>query len=70
MTFFTDNIRKKLHNAFNLPMDRPLFRKSNAYEFDGKPIVNDVGLLTNVHEGLSPSGSKLKKRIILFCTTI
>lgn len=43
-------------------MDRPLFRISNAYQFDGKPVVNDDGLLNNVHEGLPPSGSKFKKK--------
>lgn len=53
------NLRKKLHNAFHLSMDRPLFRISNAYQFDAKPALDDDGLLTNVHEGLSPSGSKL-----------
>ncbi|KAL4149101.1 hypothetical protein QTP88_003117 [Uroleucon formosanum] len=52
------NLRKKLHNAFHLSMDRPLFRISNAYQFDAKSPVNDDGLLTNVHEGLSPSGIK------------
>lgn len=55
---FIGNLRKKLHNAFYLSMDRPLFRISNAYQFDSKPVVNDDGLLTNVHEGLPPSGSK------------
>lgn len=40
-------------------MDRPFFRVSNTYQFDGKPVVNDDGLLTNVHEGLPASGSKL-----------
>lgn len=44
-----------------MPIDRPLFRITNAYEFDGKPAVNDDGLLSNVHEGLTPSGSKLYK---------
>uniref|UniRef100_A0A2S2NF88 Ufm1-specific protease 2 n=1 Tax=Schizaphis graminum TaxID=13262 RepID=A0A2S2NF88_SCHGA len=52
------NLRKKLHNAFHLSMDRPLFRISNAYQFDAKPALNDDGLLTNVHEGLPPSGIK------------
>ncbi|CAH1716986.1 unnamed protein product [Aphis gossypii] len=52
------NLRKKLHNAFHLSMDRPLFRISNAYQFDAKPSLDDDGLLTNVHEGLSPSGIK------------
>lgn len=41
-------------------MDRPLFRVSNAYEFDSKVVVNDDGLLTNVHEGLPSSGSKCR----------
>lgn len=57
--FFIGNLRKKLHDAFHLPTDRPLFRISNAYQFDSKSDVNDDGLLTNVHEGLPPSGSKL-----------
>lgn len=44
-------------------MDRPLFRISNAYQFGKKIVVDDDGLLTNVHEGLSPSGSKYRKKI-------
>lgn len=62
---FTGNLRKQLHNAFYLSMDRPLFRISNNYQFNGKPVVNDDGLLTNVHEGLPPSGSKLKREKIV-----
>jgi len=40
-------------------MDRPLFRISNSYQFGVTPVVNDNGLLTNVHQGLPSSGSKL-----------
>lgn len=61
MFCFLGNLRKKLHNAFCLSMERPLFRISNAYQFDAKPIEDDNGLLTNVHEGLAPSGSMLQK---------
>lgn len=43
-------------------MNRPLFRISNAYLFERKSVVNDDGLLTNVHEELSSSGSKKKKQ--------
>lgn len=64
---FIGNLRKKLHNAFHLSMDKPLLRISNAYQFESKPIESDDGLLTNVHEGLSPSGSKLyvKKNVFI-----
>ncbi|XP_050537197.1 ufm1-specific protease 2 isoform X2 [Daktulosphaira vitifoliae] len=52
------NLRKTLHNAFKLSMTRPFFRVSNAYLFDAKPMTDEDGLLTNVHEGLTPSGIK------------
>lgn len=55
---FIGNLRKKLHNAFHLSMNKPLLRVSNAYQFDSKSVKSDDGLLTNVHEGLSPSGSE------------
>ncbi|XP_050429656.1 ufm1-specific protease 2-like [Adelges cooleyi] len=50
------NLRKKLHNAFKLSLNRPLFRISNAYLFNVTSVANEDGLLTNVHEGLNPSG--------------
>lgn len=45
-------------------MNKPSFRIPNAYQFDSKPVVNDDGILTNVHKGLPPSGSKLGKYTI------
>ena len=46
--------RLKLHRKFLLPIDRPNFRRLNKFIFDeDKP---KSGPLTNVHEGLPPSG--------------
>ena len=51
--------RAQLHAALGLPVDRPLLRSSNALGCaagaGGRPFP---GLLTNVHEGLAPSGVK------------
>ena len=51
--------RAQLHAALGLPIDRPLLRSSNALGCaagaGGRPFP---GLLTNVHEGLAPSGVK------------
>ena len=46
--------RLKLHRKFLLPADRPYFRRLNKVVFEqDKPTS---GPLTNVHEGLAPSG--------------
>jgi len=51
--------RAQLHAALGLPVDRPLLRSSNALGSvagaGGRPFP---GLLSNVHEGLAPSGVK------------
>lgn len=55
------DIRKSLHRALGLPMDRPLLRvvqSMNETEFANGKKVHEAGgnRLLNVHQGLSPSG--------------
>ena len=46
--------RMKLHRKFLLKPEKPYFRRANRYTFESdKP---KAGVLTNVHEGLAPSG--------------
>ena len=44
--------RTNIHHLFDLPMDRPLLRRANAYIF---PSDRKEVYLQNVHEGLSHS---------------
>ncbi|XP_021564645.1 ufm1-specific protease 2 isoform X2 [Carlito syrichta] len=44
--------RKELHDLFNLPHDRPYFRRSNAYHFPDEPYKD--GYLRNPHAYLNP----------------
>ncbi|XP_052608166.1 ufm1-specific protease 2 isoform X2 [Peromyscus californicus insignis] len=44
--------RKELHDLFNLPHDRPYFKRANAYHFPDEPYKD--GCLRNPHTYLSP----------------
>ncbi|XP_033632362.1 ufm1-specific protease 2-like [Asterias rubens] len=46
--------RRELHSQFLLPLDRPIFRRANAYSYPGSG--KDGGYLINTHIGLAPSG--------------
>ncbi|KAJ3613936.1 hypothetical protein NHX12_017515 [Muraenolepis orangiensis] len=49
--------RKELHRQFNLPEDRPYFRKANAYRFHDHDDHDDHGYLRNPHRVLAhPAG--------------
>ncbi|XP_072040093.1 ufm1-specific protease 2-like [Amphiura filiformis] len=49
-----EDFRRQVHEQFLLPLDRPLFRRTNAYMFPSDR-KGDV-YLTNTHVGLAPSG--------------
>lgn len=44
--------RKELHDLFNLPHDRPYFKRSNAYHFSDEPYKD--GYIRNPHAYLNP----------------
>ncbi|XP_053463411.1 ufm1-specific protease 2-like [Nycticebus coucang] len=44
--------RKELHDLFNLPHDRPYFKRSNAYHFPDEPYKD--GYIRNPHIYLNP----------------
>ncbi|XP_055449570.1 ufm1-specific protease 2 [Psammomys obesus] len=44
--------RKELHDLFNLPYDRPYFKRVNAYHFPDEPYKD--GCIRNPHAYLSP----------------
>ncbi|XP_055423364.1 ufm1-specific protease 2 [Bubalus kerabau] len=44
--------RKELHDVFNLPHDRPYFKRSNAYHFPDEPYKD--GYIRNPHTYLNP----------------
>ncbi|XP_011933469.1 PREDICTED: ufm1-specific protease 2 isoform X4 [Cercocebus atys] len=44
--------RKELHDLFNLPHDRPYFKRSNAYHFPDEPYKD--GYIRNPHTYLNP----------------
>ncbi|XP_027246906.1 ufm1-specific protease 2 isoform X1 [Cricetulus griseus] len=44
--------RKELHDLFNLPHDRPYFKRANAYHFPDEPYKD--GCIRNPHAYLSP----------------
>lgn len=44
--------RKELHDLFNLPHDRPCFKRSNAYHFPDEPYKD--GYIRNPHTYLNP----------------
>lgn len=46
--------RQKLHEYLSLPMERPVFRRGNAYVFKDGSLDN--GPLINPHEGIQSSG--------------
>uniref|UniRef100_A0A673SLS7 Ufm1-specific protease 2 n=1 Tax=Suricata suricatta TaxID=37032 RepID=A0A673SLS7_SURSU len=48
--------RKELHDLFNLPPDRPYFRRSNAYHFPDEPYKD--GYLRNPHSYLNPPNTE------------
>ncbi|XP_053112822.1 ufm1-specific protease 2 isoform X4 [Hemicordylus capensis] len=49
-----ETFRQELHSRFNLPLDRPYFRRANAYHFPDEPFKD--GYLRNPHVHLSPPG--------------
>ncbi|KAJ6668595.1 hypothetical protein lerEdw1_012077 [Lerista edwardsae] len=49
-----ETYREELHGRFNLPFDRPYFRRANAYHFPDEPFKD--GYLRNPHVHLSPPG--------------
>uniref|UniRef100_A0A7M4F083 UFM1 specific peptidase 2 n=1 Tax=Crocodylus porosus TaxID=8502 RepID=A0A7M4F083_CROPO len=49
-----ESYRKELHGLFNLPSDRPYFRRANAYHFPDEPYKD--GYLRNPHVHLHPPG--------------
>lgn len=49
-----ETYREELHRRFNLPFDRPYFRRANAYHFPDEPFKD--GYLRNPHVHLSPPG--------------
>ncbi|XP_039279061.1 ufm1-specific protease 2 [Nilaparvata lugens] len=51
-----ESVRRTFHQQLHLPTNKPLFRPSNAHNFDKKAATSN--LLHNVHEGLPPSGVK------------
>lgn len=46
-SFFTEKERKLLHEQLCLPLDRPIFRRGNAFS-------SNPGKLVNTHEALPP----------------
>ncbi|XP_033016027.1 ufm1-specific protease 2 isoform X1 [Lacerta agilis] len=49
-----ETYRQELHRRFNLPFDRPYFRRANAYHFPDEPFKD--GYLRNPHVHLNPPG--------------
>ncbi|XP_044310970.1 ufm1-specific protease 2 isoform X1 [Varanus komodoensis] len=49
-----ETYRQELHGRFNLPFDRPYFRRANAYHFPDEPFKD--GYLRNPHVHLNPPG--------------
>ncbi|KAH0616143.1 hypothetical protein JD844_027038 [Phrynosoma platyrhinos] len=49
-----ESYRRELHGWFNLPFDRPYFRRANAYHFPDEPFRD--GYLRNPHVHLNPPG--------------
>ncbi|XP_058049140.1 ufm1-specific protease 2 isoform X1 [Ahaetulla prasina] len=47
-----ETYRKELHGQFNLPLDRPYFRRANAYHFPDESFKD--GYLRNPHLHLNP----------------
>ena len=65
---FLGDVRKYIHSKFNLPCDKPLFRRVLTCSFHEDE--KSVPYLLNVHHGLPPSGgefhiSKLTFMLIL-----
>ncbi|XP_025961009.2 ufm1-specific protease 2 isoform X2 [Dromaius novaehollandiae] len=50
-----ESYRKELHGLFNLPCDRPFFKRANAYHFPDEPYKD--GYLRNPHVHLNPPGT-------------
>ncbi|XP_076151109.1 ufm1-specific protease 2 [Alosa pseudoharengus] len=46
-----ESYRKELHKKYNLPEDRPYFRRANAFQFPDQPYKD--GYLRNPHEHLN-----------------
>lgn len=55
--------REQLHKGLGFGLDRPLFRRSQAYIFPGEGLVN--GPLLNPHQGLN-SGGMISTKLELF----
>ncbi|XP_053559860.1 ufm1-specific protease 2 [Bombina bombina] len=47
-----EGYRKELHEKFSLPLDRPYFKRANAYHFPDEPFKD--GYLRNPHAHLNP----------------
>lgn len=52
-----ENYRKEVHQWFDLPTDRPIFRRMNKHWFDEDYENNNQ--LINTHLGLNLSGSNV-----------
>ncbi|XP_067154083.1 ufm1-specific protease 2 isoform X3 [Apteryx mantelli] len=50
-----ESYRKELHGLFNLPCDRPYFKRANAYHFPDEPYKD--GYLRNPHVHLNSPGT-------------
>ncbi|XP_030305837.1 LOW QUALITY PROTEIN: ufm1-specific protease 2 [Calypte anna] len=51
-----ESYRKELHELFNLPCDRPYFKRANAYHFPDEPYKD--GYLRNPHLHLNSPGTE------------
>lgn len=53
--FYIEKIREAFHKTLSLPMDTPLVRQANAYDFSNSS-ASDRKLLVNPHEKVGKSG--------------
>lgn len=58
---------QELHGRFNLPLDRPYFRRANAYHFPNEPFTD--GYLRNPHIHLNPPGIE-SSVVSFFCASL
>lgn len=64
LIFCIGDVRKYVHSKFNLPCDRPLFRRIKTYSFQADN--SSIPQIRNVHIGLPPSAGKYDLSNVVF----
>ena len=63
-----EDVRRRLHDQFLIPANKPTFKKVHAYVIPGEETRSTY--LTNTHVGLGPSGGNYRRLLLLRCSGI